>query len=65
MPVEPVRLVRNRVAVRSALGRKVMPLDRSGKALADGLAGHVDFLADSEDGHTDLVARLEAWRVPR
>jgi hypothetical protein len=37
----------------------VVPLDRTGKALADRLAGDINLLADSKDGDADLVARLQ------
>ncbi|SPJ18752.1 hypothetical protein SBBP2_920010 [Burkholderiales bacterium] len=37
-----------RVAMRSAVGRKMMALDRAGESLADGHPGDVDLLADPE-----------------
>src|SRR5690606_38718157 len=54
----PRNVVRTRVAVRGTARSEVVALDRSGEALADRGALHVDLLAGRE--HVDL--QLGAWR---
>jgi hypothetical protein len=49
--------------VRSTVRLKVVALDRAGKPLPIVCAGHIDLLADSENGDRNLVTRLQAGEL--
>ena len=57
--MDPGRAVRQRVAVRRVLSAEMMAFDRTGIALADGGADHIDQLAWLKPLNSELGAGLE------